>query len=732
VVWQRVYPPDFARFAAIAAAGPEQAWAVGDFGSVFRWTAAGWERMETPVGADLTGVAAAAEDDVWACGLQGVVLHHDGERWSRVPGGPEGALSAISTPPGAGTAVWVATADGRVWRRSGGDWTSWRIPDAGPLLDVAGIDAATAYVVATRTGTQAPVLLRLEGDQWRGIDYGGVVPQVVAAGSAHNVWVADIDGAVFRFNGLSWERFELDEVVPHEIAVVSEDEVFVCWRNAISRWRGGIWETEELALYRPVGVAATPEGDAWFCSPEGWIFRLQNDQWLPELIPSSRPELLAMTATSGGALWAVGREGTILRLDQGAWESFPGVSEEDLHAVHTVNDNLVYAVGAAGTILRYTPTYGWQDESVGVLSTLLDVASLTNNHVWAVGDQGIVFHKTGGVWSEQAQGALGDAALHAVVPLAPDHVYALGALIAHYDGSSWSVDAPLVQAALSAYQVRPDDVWAGLRTFSRPAEPLAFLRFDGEQWFYQAAGGVHDVLSILGIDGAEGHIWAAGRLGAENDAGAVIHYDGRSWRVQLWEAIAFRDVAVLGPEQVYAAGSDGCIYFSADAAEPNPTLTPTPLVSPTQPPFPTATPTPPALPSPSPTMTPTPTRTPEITLGVRLSMPAHFFRAGDESGLEATLYSFEEPLADIYLVVFLDIGSGEYWFWPSWVRYPPDVDMALIPSLEGRRTETIIPSFTWPAGTGRAENLRFWGALLGSGAAEILGEIDSWTFGFAS
>ena len=158
------------------------------------------------------------------------------------------------------------------------------------------------------------------------------------------------------------------------------------------------------------------------------------------------------------------------------------------------------------------------------------------------------------------------------------------------------------------------------------------------------------------------------------------------------------------------------------------TFTPTPL--PTL--APTLTPTP--LPTLTPTLTPTFTTTITPTpfeLGVQLLMPSNYFRPGDTCWLKAFVKNpTAQTYRDIPLFVFLDIGTGDYWFWPSWSHYPPDFDFERITLEPGIEEVLIIPEFTFPDGVGKMMNLRFIGGMTDPEINEIFGEIDIWSFGF--
>ena len=71
-------------------AGPDDGWALGNFGYVYRWDGAAWSAFEDPalprgIGYYARSATALAPDDVWLY-LQGVgMLHWDGERMTRIP-----------------------------------------------------------------------------------------------------------------------------------------------------------------------------------------------------------------------------------------------------------------------------------------------------------------------------------------------------------------------------------------------------------------------------------------------------------------------------------------------------------------------------------------------------------------------------------------------------------------------------------------------------------------------
>ena len=120
----------------------------------------------------------------------------------------------------------------------------------------------------------------------------------------------------------------------------------------------------------------------------------------------------------------------------------------------------------------------------------------------------------------------------------------------------------------------------------------------------------------------------------------------------------------------------------------------------------------------------------EVTM--EFEMPASEYHPGDTFYLNATINNgTSNDLINVNVVVLLDIGIGEYWFWPSWAHYPPDIDYYR-DSINAGQTKpyTIIPEFAWPSGAGSAEGIYFYGAVLNSELTELISNLASVEFSF--
>lgn len=183
------------------------AWAVGDFGSIYRWNGTTWSREATPVTGTLFTVWAANATTAFAAGADGAMLRWNGTAWSTLPFPGTGAVSALwgSGP----TNVVATTSAGEVLVFNG---TAWQLVQsvAAPLWSVWGT-AATETLVTGEQGT----VQELRGTAWNALT---APTSATLAGSwstgPGRHWVvgaaADgVTGVAFRLDGGSWSTLSM-------------------------------------------------------------------------------------------------------------------------------------------------------------------------------------------------------------------------------------------------------------------------------------------------------------------------------------------------------------------------------------------------------------------------------------------------------------------------------------------------------------------------------------------
>jgi predicted RNA-binding protein len=174
-----------------------------------------------------------------------------------------------------------------------------------------------------------------------------------------------------------------------------------------------------------------------------------------------------------------------------------------------------------------------------------------------------------------------------------------------------------------------------------------------------------------------------------------------------------------------AGSANDCTLPTAtpEPGTPAPTATPGPATN-------TPTPGPPA--TASPTSPPAPTATPTIpcqNLTLRYIFPSDYIRPGDQWSLDLEVCNPDAPFS-LPLVIMLDVGIGEYWFWPTWKHYPPDIDYGT-PDIEtGLNSVLIIAPFEWPDTGSSSATFWFISAFLDETLSSLASDVLTGTFNY--
>ncbi len=112
-----------------------------------------------------------------------------------------------------------------------------------------------------------------------------------------------------------------------------------------------------------------------------------------------------------------------------------------------------------------------------------------------------------------------------------------------------------------------------------------------------------------------------------------------------------------------------------------------------------------------------------------LNLSSEIFYPGDPFVLSTTLINPHRNILEADQYIALAVGDM-YWFWPSWVEYPPGVDMQPISLEPFSTTHQTILDFIWPTTDVSATGILFYGVLIDPESADLLTDLKSVSFGF--
>jgi hypothetical protein len=223
----------------------------------------------------------------------------------------------------------------------------------------------------------------------------------VWAYAPNNIWVGGIGGAIYQFDGTSWNA-----------RPGPAKDVNTLWGSVAN----DLWEVGTL------------------CEVRRW----NGSAWTTVTVPGcTNASYFGIGGLSATDVWLVGVAGTIDHLVGTTWTALPQGSNFDLWSVWPVSASEAYVVGTKGKILHWTGT-SFADESIGQNLIMSTVWASSTNDVWLAG-QGQIYRKlNGGAWTPVTNPPY---FVWWMFGRSANDIWAIGdaGSVLHYDGAQWTV-----------------------------------------------------------------------------------------------------------------------------------------------------------------------------------------------------------------------------------------------------------------------------------------------------
>lgn len=279
---------------------------------------------------------------------------------------------------------------------------------------------------------------------------------------------------------------------------------------------------------------------------EGPVLHWAGTYWSAPIQLVRSGTLRALVPESVGTGVVLGDAGQVLRLANQVWACAETMGDSRINDAWGLRTGDFWAVGNQG-LLAHWDGQVWTHASPAGLGTreLFAIHGSGSNDIWAVGEQGLLLHFDGQSWSQ----------------IAFPSSDALYGVFAQLDGSAWVVGDRGISARIKGGQITqvPTGTTARLWTvFSASAletwaagDGGVLLRYDGKSWGQSESNTRQDLYSIWGA--SESELWAVGA------AGTMLRYNGVFWS----ESSAARSTRTL-----YAIANAGTSGQSATATVP--------------------------------------------------------------------------------------------------------------------------------------------------------------------
>ncbi len=207
------------------------------------------------------------------------------------------------------------------------------------------------------------------------------------------------------------------------------------WKAVVENLDGAllsVWGPSSKEIYAVGG----PLGNDGF---ESLVLRYDGARWT-RLRPGGPASFWWVSGTSSTDVWLVGEKGRITHYDGRAFVEYPPLTTSTLYGVWAASPSDAYAVGGKAeggsgpdndVLLHWNGT-AWARESLPVQAgqegrALFKVWGRSASDVYVVGEAGLIWHRSGGVWQREANSPpLARGTLLTVFGCESGPVYAVG------------------------------------------------------------------------------------------------------------------------------------------------------------------------------------------------------------------------------------------------------------------------------------------------------------------
>jgi hypothetical protein len=328
--------------------------AAGANGTVIRMVGGVWTREKIPGAPWLYALAECTDSEQWTAGAF-AAYRHNGVAWSNENRGMVPVLRGITSSPDAGV---LSVGDNGAVMLDGP--SHWRYEDAGAVMR---LNSAWTSPDGETFAVGGNLIFRYTQTGWvienqEPVDFHDV------HGSSQQILAVGSDGAIRRRAGTAWGKLATSLPDLHAV-YVRGDETWVAGANGtIAEYVVGTWVTRYTHAGAVVWDIMVPDetiSDYWKVVVVGAgglsLGRNGLGDWI-EIDTHGFATLHALSLGPGGYLYAVGENGTVLRMVNDQWSALATPTSRTFLAAHSRDGALFLCGGAAasgGVILRYGP-----------------------------------------------------------------------------------------------------------------------------------------------------------------------------------------------------------------------------------------------------------------------------------------------------------------------------------------------------------------------------------------
>ncbi|MCB1049055.1 MAG: hypothetical protein H6510_00745 [Acidobacteria bacterium] len=492
-----------------------------------------WLQMDLPTTFQLNAVWSAAPNLAWAVGTNGTILKYDGA-WQAFDSGTKKDLICVWGRTA--SEVYAGGEDGTLLRFDGQHWQPI-YPQPGARQDFRRVWSDGSEVFVTGYGPGASLNHYANGVWYNNQTFGDTRGDIWAqSGSA--VYVVGGAGAAQRWNGQAWQKMTSNTTVfLYDVYGLNPDSVFAVGNfggnsgtllffdgNSNLDWTV-LTDTFTYSIDRVWGKSTS--NMILGASGTNRLFQW-NGMMVNEITPAGMPYNAQIWGPSEGHYFVAGSGGTILRY-LGGWSTMVTGSSASFLDLWGTSGSDVYALGNDGLIYHYDGNVGlnWVSASLP-LDAGLNAGCLVGGSVLLVGDAATLFRSQGNVfkagtaWTAETVPAISTPFLMSAYGRTWTDIDVVGvqATLLHSSGLNWQTELVTTDTDITFRHVQAFDDGKKVVVGGKGSEGSSIT---GRAYLFDGSWQQMNLSSTMMLDAygsSSSNIYAVGWLGN------IRHYDG--------------------------------------------------------------------------------------------------------------------------------------------------------------------------------------------------------------
>lgn len=544
---------------AVYVRSDQDAWAIGDGGTILHWFGSTWAPVRSSTSVALWGIYGKGEE-LWVVGDGGTILKYDGRQFAALTSSTNANLHAIA---GNGTDVFIAGDGGTLLRWSGSTFSP--ITNASKE-NLRGLSVSSSEVWAVGENGTA---VRYKNGRLDVIPTGVTATlNSVAERVSGETWLAGEGGTLLKWNGSSFAAQALGSSLSmYALWVTPNGELWgAAGFGTLRRFDGTTWTSYGASAAQNLfAIHGSASNEAWAAGESGLLVHWNGVTWTP--LQNQAPDsVLAIGSMDGTTLHSIGASGAVRQRISGVWHKIdggPGFSVTSAWIgtgeIWAVSGNLLlrFAVVPPKTSPRWT-VYNLAPYNLTAVGRRSYDPSGAKIDAFAVSLEGVLFGLTGAPSAPTiAQRTLVGTPLNAIASTTTTDGWTVGDLgIAIHLVGTFAIASPTGTTAQlsSVFGLASDDVWA-------VGELGTILHYNGIAWSKVSSGTTGQLSAVWASSATD--VWVVG------EKGIVLNYDGKNFsRVSAGTSSKFFAVGPGENSTVTVAGESGAILRGGRASYP--------------------------------------------------------------------------------------------------------------------------------------------------------------------